>query len=275
MPGPWSRNRNLQCHEAVARINHGCFVDIHCHCLPGVDDGPQTMEESVELCRALVRDGVKTVTATPHQLGPWTTPLDGPATRDAVAGLNSELKARDVGIEVLSGCEIRVDVNIPELLRADRLMSMADNHEFVLLELPFDSFVDIASLIAELSEMAIQSVIAHPERNAGIRGNPRLVHNWKDWDPTFQITATSLAGGFGRQVERTAWRLLDMPIKAVVATDAHNASSRFPELSKAFDLLVRRQGPVRARDLCVDGPLELIGRAGSLKGSVPSSQMDF
>ena len=275
MPRPWGRNRQLQCHEAVVRINHGCFVDIHCHCLPGVDDGPKTMEESVELCRALVRDGVKTVTATPHQLGPWTTPLDGPATRDAVASLNSELEARDVGIEVLSGCEIRVDVSIPELLRADRLMTLADNHEFVLLELPFDSFVNIASLIAELSEMGIQSVIAHPERDTGIIGNPRLVHNWEDWNPTFQITATSLAGGFGRQVELTAWRLLDMPIKAVVATDAHNASSRFPEFSQTFDLLVRRLGPARARDLCVDGPLKLIGRAESLKGSVPSSQMDF
>lgn len=237
------------------------LVDLHCHCLPGVDDGPETDAEALDLCRALVADGIKTVVATPHQLGFFERYADSQQIRRSVASLNEALGTNGVGLEVLCGAEIRIEPCVPQLLRQDKLMTLADRQRYCLLEPPFDSLPDFRSALDELSQMNIRGVLAHPERNSVIAADPDLVMQWSQYDLIFQITATSILGDSGRRVKKAAWKLLNMPIRCIIATDAHGAQRRPPRLREAYAAVVDQEGLNRARELCVHEPLRILGRS--------------
>src|SRR5205823_5312387 len=111
-------------------------VDVHCHILAGVDDGPVGLDETLALCRALVRDGITNVIATPHQLGRFDGRNLPAEIRAAVAELQATLDSRRIPLRVAPGGEVRVDERIPELLRQDRILTLADNGKYLLLELP-------------------------------------------------------------------------------------------------------------------------------------------
>lgn len=237
------------------------LVDLHCHCLPGLDDGPATDTEALDLCHALVADGIKTVVATPHQLGFFERYADSRQIRSSVAFLNETLRATRLDLEVLSGAEIRIEACVPQLLRQDILMTLADRRRFCLLELPFDTLPDIRPVLDELSQLGIRGVIAHPERNSSIAEDPDLVMQWTEYELTFQITATSILGDSGRRVKKAAWKLLNMPICCIIASDAHGAVTRPPRLGQAYAAIAKQEGPNRARALCVLEPLRILGRS--------------
>ena len=112
------------------------LIDIHCHCLPGLDDGPADLTAALALCRMLVAEGVGTVAATPHELGRYEG-SNGPAqVRRAVASLREQLAAAGIDIEVLPGAEVRVAENLPALLEVDEVMTLADGRQWILLEMP-------------------------------------------------------------------------------------------------------------------------------------------
>src|SRR5215207_1514833 len=91
-------------------------VDLHCHCLPGLDDGPASLPEALELCRGMVADGTTVAIATPHQLGRYEGRNEGDAVRRAVDELNRTLAAEGVPLRVLPGGDVRIDERIPRLL---------------------------------------------------------------------------------------------------------------------------------------------------------------
>ena len=107
-------------HNRLERFQTLESVDVHCHCLPGVDDGPATVGDALELCRALVDDGVTTAIATPHQLGRFDGRLTADEIRQAVLDLNAALRAREIPLAVVAGADVRVDERIPALLDTDR-----------------------------------------------------------------------------------------------------------------------------------------------------------
>src|SRR5205814_2128665 len=120
----------------LERFNAAQCVDTHCHILPGIDDGPETLNDTLALCRVLVRDGITTVIATPHQLGRFegkNTPAD---VRAAVAQLQAILEQRRMPLRVVAGAEVRVDPRIPQFLDEDRILTLADGKKYLLLELP-------------------------------------------------------------------------------------------------------------------------------------------
>jgi protein-tyrosine phosphatase len=139
-------------------------------------------------------------------------------------------------------------------------MTFADRQNFCLLELPFDTLPDIRPILDDLSQAGIRGVIAHPERNAVIARDPDLVLQWLEYELTFQITATSVLADPARRVAEAAWRLLKMPIRCILASDAHGALKRPPQLGEAYATLVDREGLNRARELCVYEPMRILGR---------------
>ena len=110
------------------------FTDIHCHCLPGLDDGPRSMGEALLLCQALVEDGITEVIATPHQLGRFDGCCDAPSVRRAVAQLNQTLRQSDIVLTVLPGADVRLDERILPLLEADNVLTAGDGGLYLLLE---------------------------------------------------------------------------------------------------------------------------------------------
>jgi protein-tyrosine phosphatase len=234
------------------------FADIHCHCLPGLDDGPADVIASLALCRALAADHVATVVATPHQLGRYDGRHNAATIREATAALNERLVQAGIGPKVLAGADVRIDERLVDLLEADEVLTVADGGRYLLLELPHNVFVDPVVLIGLLAEAGIVSVITHPERHGFLAQNPRYVERWVRYGPCLQITAGSLLGDFGRGSQRAAWAFLGARVPLVVATDAHGAKTRPPRMTAAYRALRQHAGREVADVLCVENPRRVL-----------------
>jgi len=234
------------------------FVDVHCHCLPGLDDGPADGQEALALCRALVSDGVRAVAATPHQLGRYDGRYRADDIRQAVAQLRATLLEAQVPLTVLAGADVRIDERIPDLVAGGQIVTIGDRRRHLLLELPHDIFVDPVPLFDRLASIGIVAVITHPERHPFLARHPDYVERWTEYGPCLQITAASLTGDFGTLSQEAAWAFLDAPLPALVATDAHATSWRPPRMREAYARLHQRLGRLVARMLCVENPLRIL-----------------
>ncbi len=234
------------------------YVDIHCHCLAAVDDGPATRDESLALCRGLVDDGVTVAVATPHQLGRFSDCNEAAQIREAVAGLNEELKSNDIPLTVMSGGDVRVDERICQLLEADKILTLADGGRYILLELPHEVFIDIELLIGELASMGVQAIVSHPERHRVLARSPKVLLKWLARGAYLQVTGGSLLGEFGSMANEAAWYFLDAGWVSFVATDAHDLAGRRPCMKAAFNRISSKLGEAVARQVCVENPLRIL-----------------
>ncbi|MCP4263602.1 MAG: hypothetical protein GY774_39760 [Planctomycetes bacterium] len=244
------------------------FHDIHCHCLPGLDDGPATMTESLALCRKMVEDGIATVAATPHQLGRFEGSNEAQKVREAVHNLNEVVKNNDIPLKIVPGGEIRVDERICELLEDDKIMTLADNGKHILLELPCQVSIDITPLLTELASMGVQCVISHVERVASFVAKRQTLLTWLEHSAHVQITASSLLGDFGSEVQRTAWYFLTSGWVTLVATDSHDINVRRPRMRAAFKRISTWLGEDLARLVCIENPSRVINNQDLLSVSL-------
>jgi protein-tyrosine phosphatase len=233
------------------------FVDVHCHCLPDLDDGPQSLEEAIAVCRNRVADHVSTVVATPHQLGYFESCARGEAIRQATQTLNHELAARGIDLVVLPGAEVRIDDRIEELLARDEILTLADAGRHLLIELPWDILIDIEPLLVQLSRRGVHTLLAHPERNLPLLLHPQLLQRWLACGVGLQITTASLLGDWGRRAKRAAWEWATQGQRVCVATDAHDAVQPHG-MTAAFHSLAARLGSELAHLLCVENPTRVI-----------------
>jgi protein-tyrosine phosphatase len=247
--------------DRLRRFGAARCVDIHCHCLPGVDDGPKTGLDAVALCRALVADGITTAVATPHQLGRYDRRNAGGEVRQAVADLNAVLAREGVPLSVVPGADVRVDERLPELLGAGHVLTLADAGKFVLLELPHETYIEPLPLIRLLVGRGVRPIVSHPERHEHVSKKPELVVPWLKHGALLQVTAGSLAGDFGGSAERCAWGFLKSSAVAFIASDAHGATRRPPRMSAAIELIERQLGRAVAARVCVENPARVLGAA--------------
>jgi len=234
------------------------FTDIHCHCLPGLDDGPRTMAETLALCRRLVAEGIATVVATPHQLGRFDGRNDAKRVRDVTSRLNAQLQKAGIRLTVLPGGDVRVDERVCRLLQDDKVLTLADAGKYILLELPYEIFIDIEPLLTELAALKVKSIISHPERHSALLQQPKVALRWLDIGAYFQINAGSLLGNFGPEACEAAWHFLSSGWASLVATDAHNTNERRPCMSDAFKLIRTRLGEDIARLVCIENPARIV-----------------
>jgi protein-tyrosine phosphatase len=245
-------------HVSDDRFAREHYVDIHCHCLPGLDDGPAIMSESLALCRALVNEGITTVVATPHQLGRFSECNEAAQIKEAVLALNEELKSNSIALRVVPGADVRVDERICKLLEEDKVLTLADGGKYILLELPHEVFIDIEPLLADLASMGIEAIISHPERHPGLAKNPNILLKWLECPAHLQVTAGSLLGDFGHVIQRFAWQLLSSGWISLVATDCHDLYARRPCIKAAFERTSEELGETTAKLVCIENPLRVL-----------------
>lgn len=234
------------------------MFDLHCHLLPGVDDGPADLDESVLMCRMAAADGCEALAATPHQRHPFWWNGDA----EELAELRRRLQER-VGERprLLPGAEVRVDDGL--LADLDRLpesgvLSLAGSR-YVLIE--FDrrgGGVDPETLVHELVVGGWRPIIAHPELYPWLMERPDLTRRLVELGATLQVTAMSVTGEFGRWAQSHCHRLLDEGLVHFVASDAHGVDRRPPGLSRAFAALAAGWGEETARSLTSDNPSAVI-----------------
>ena len=218
------------------------MIDLHFHALPGLDDGPATMEESVALCRRAAEEGTTHVVATPHVLRePWLN-----EDRAARAALLGELNARLGGTPaVLPGCELMFSLDILDLVEKGDEGPVVGLNGGVLLLVEFaPSFVPrtAADLLRELVLAGTIPVVAHPERNLVFQEDPERLFELLDKGALAQVTAASLLGEAGRAAKALADDLMNARLAHFVASDAHNLTGRPPRLAAARDHVRRRWG---------------------------------
>jgi protein-tyrosine phosphatase len=238
------------------------YIDIHCHCLPGIDDGPADMLESLHLCKALADDGISKVVATPHQLGRFAEFISPEQIRQKVSLLNESLTDTGFDLSVLPGADVRVDERICKMLELDKILTLADGGKYILLEMPHEIFFDIEPLLRELSSIGVCSIISHPERHPFLsqitRNSPTIPSKWFDYPVYFQITAGSLLGEFGPQAESAAWYFVRTGLASLVASDAHDLRRRRPRMKDAFKIISLRLNRTLANRLCFENPSKVL-----------------
>ncbi|MHC4326933.1 MAG: tyrosine-protein phosphatase [Planctomycetota bacterium] len=249
------------------------YIDIHCHCLPAVDDGPATKHEALALCQLLVDDGITTVIATPHQLGRFYGCNQAAEVRESVSMFNKELETHRIPLTVVPGGDVRLDERICQLLETDKILTLADGGRYILLELPSEVFIDIEPLLVELARLDVQVIISHPERNSVLIRKSGALLKWLSRSAHLQVTAASLLGEFGPMAQRAAWRFLSLGWASFVATDCHNSSSRRPRMKAVFKSISKKLGQATARWVCIENPLRVLKGQDVLRRLAASTRM--
>jgi protein-tyrosine phosphatase len=230
------------------------------------------MSDSVALCRQMVEDGIAAAIATPHLFGGFKVCNEAEKVREAVCVLNDTLKKDSVPVNILPGSEVHVDERIWQFVKDGRVMTLADSHRYILLELPSQVSVDITPLLAELASASVQCIISHVERIAPFAAPRRTLMAWMDRGAHLQITASSLTGEFGRRVQGVAWRFLESGWAKLVATDSHDLHHRRPRMRAAFERIVARLGRDVAHLLCCENPSRVVSGEDLLPVSVYDQQ---
>ena len=239
------------------------MIDLHCHYLPGIDDGAQTLEESLALARAAVADGITHAVMTPHvHIGVFENRAPGIA--QAVAQFRDALAQHGIPLRISAGGEVRIGSELIELLAAGELpfLGRFKGQRVMLLELPHGQVpVGADRFTAWLRKQGVLPLIAHPERNKDVMRNLARLDPFIEQGCLLQVTAGSLTGSFGEVAQRRARELLDRGDIFALATDAHNLENRPPMLAAAHAFVVADAGEAAAMMLTQRNPLSLLETA--------------
>lgn len=235
------------------------FVDLHCHLLPALDDGPVDDAHAVWLARALVADGVSTVAATPHRTNRIATPVAELAAR--LDRLRALLALNEVPLEVLGGSEVAVEALL-DMDSAEVAALRLGGTGPLLVELPLGpSFGDPTWPVLQLLEAGVPVVIAHPERIPLIQEDPKVLEDLVVRGAHTQVTSGALFGRYGRTAQATALLLLDHDLVDLLASDAHHHELRPPELTAAVEWLAEARPQIDGVALAREAPARLLASA--------------
>jgi protein-tyrosine phosphatase len=235
---------------------HEPFADIHCHILPGIDDGAKNWDESLAMARLAADDGTHTIVATPHQLGSWSHNR-GDDYRPLVTELNERLQAAEIPVNVLVGGEIRIEPGLIDPLVEGELVTLGDHRRHVLLELPHELYFPIDGLMSELAARQIGVVLAHPERNEGLLRQPDIVVDLIEAGCLMQLTAGSLCGTMGPLFEEFAEWMVTEGLVHVIASDGHSPRTRRPLMGRAYERVCDLASVKMADDVCCHNPTKI------------------
>jgi protein-tyrosine phosphatase len=240
------------------------MIDLHCHMLPGIDDGARDLSVSIEMARAFMADGVSLVACTPHIL-PGLYHNTGAQIRQATARLQQTLNREGISLQLVAGADNHIVPDFVAQLRSGHLLSLADTR-YVLVEPPHHVVPPrLEDLFFNLVAAGYVPILTHPERLTWIGSHYKAVQRLIRMGVWMQITAGSFAGAFGRNARYWAERMLDEGCVQILATDAHDVSRRPPNLSQGRELAAKRVGDTEAQHLVVTRP------RGVLLNDVPSN----
>lgn len=208
------------------------IVDLHCHLVPGIDDGSPDLEHSLELARTAVAEGITHILATPHH-------LDGDYVnhrRDVVrhvSDFQQELDNYGIPLVIFPGQEVHINGDLTA--KYDDLLGIDEDKKYMLIEFPHGSVPAYAKrLFFELRKLGTTPVIVHPERNHEIQGNLNLLYDFIADGALAQLTGTSYIGGFGGKVQSISEQFVEHNLVQIFASDAHALEGRGFALQEAF-----------------------------------------
>jgi protein-tyrosine phosphatase len=227
------------------------MIDIHCHILPGIDDGPSDMNESIEMASVAAADGITTIVATPH-LKDRIYPAEIIAS--GVSALNRQLAERKIPVRVLRGADISAMFSLT-LLKDFTI----NGTKYLLFEFPHTHMPSNAGqIIFNAMVSGLRPIITHPERNPSVVRDPSGLIELREAGALVQITAGSLTGDFGPEAQGCALFLLKKGAVDIIASDAHSVDVRRPVLSEGLLVAEKVLGRESALRLVEDNPAAVI-----------------
>lgn len=230
--GPDQPN-GVRLRAAPASSSGHAVIDLHCHILPGIDDGPDSLDASLTMARAQVAAGVDTVVATPHVS--WNYGNTAGSIAPATDALQAAITAAGIPLRVLPGAEVALTRAVD--LTAEQLAELRlGDSPWLLLEPPIavDS-PGIEGMIGMVQGRGCRILLAHPERCMAFHSDPDLLGRLVHAGCRAQVTAGALTGAFGRTVQALAVRFVEDGLIHVVASDAHDNAYRRPGLRPEID----------------------------------------
>lgn len=232
------------------------MIDLHCHILPGIDDGARDLDQALVLARAAVADGITHTVATPHiHTGRFPNTLIS-ITR-AYRQLCAALKAESIPLKIGMAAEIRLSEEILNMVLLNQVPYLGkwEGEKVLLLELPHSHIPPgTEQLIRWLRKQKVRPMIAHPERNKDVIRDFNKVMPLVREGCLFQVTAGAVAGHFGEPAQERAIQLLEQDLVTILATDAHHEVRRPPVLNLGREAAAEIVGEDKAWRLVLQNP---------------------
>lgn len=247
------------------------MIDLHCHLLPGIDDGPGTLAEALELARLAVQNGITHSVVTPH-VHPGRYENDAVNIAKAVADFRKALREAGIPLKLGYAGEVRFSAEILMLVEQNLLPFYGElgGYKVFLLEFPHSHIPPGADkLLKWLLDRRIRPMIAHPERNKDIMRKPEKLKPFTDAGCLLQVTAGSVAGDFGEAAQQTARILLESGKVSILASDAHNAQHRPPRLDHGRAAAAAIVGEKIAQAMTTTRPASLVASQFTSARKVP------
>jgi len=245
------------------------MIDLHSHILPGIDDGARTLDVSLEMAKIAVDDGIRIMACTPH-IYPGMYMNDGPGIELARAALQAELDQRGLALQLVTGADVHLVPGLLEELRSGAVPTL-NGSRYLLLEpshtTPPPRFEDaVFALVAA----GYTPVITHPERLTWVESHYPVFLRLIEQGAWMQITAGALTGVFGQRAKYWGERFLGEGHAHMLASDAHSAGRRKPELSPALEIARRMLGDEEAQRLVVERPRAVLDNLPPQDFALPS-----
>lgn len=215
------------------------MIDLHCHILPGIDDGAQNLPESLRMAKMAVKQGIHTIVATPHYIkNRYENPKQMIFTK--ISELNEALKVEKIDLKILPGQEPRIDGDLLAGMGKGEIISL-NGTNYLFIEFPSANVPRYAEkLFYDLQLNGLIPVIVHPERNMELIEHPELLYQFVKKGALSQVTAASLSGEFGKKIKNFSQQLIEFNLTHFIASDAHNTTKRGFRLQEAYKSVATR-----------------------------------
>ena len=235
------------------------LIDIHCHIIPGVDDGAESLEDAVRMLRMEYAQGVRKIIATPHYRKQYfETPAE--KIKRQFGLLKRAAAAAEIDIELYLGCEFHVNMDMMEILKERETSTLAGSR-YVLSEFSGNSEPSfIRERIYSLLSGGYRPVVAHVERYRAARDDISLIEEIKEMGALIQVNADNILGKEGFGTGRFCRKLLKEGLADFVASDCHGSERRITRLGEAFDYVRRKYGSSCAGRLFIENPQRIINK---------------
>lgn len=213
------------------------MIDIHNHVIYKFDDGPKTLEESLEMLQIAVDQGITDVFATSHFSEVIPSELEADYFRK-LSILRQEAAEKDINLKIHSGSELFYHLFMDKTIKEKKVATLAGLGQYVLME--FSLFImpsGVEDVLFKLSMDGIIPVLAHPERYSAVRERPHLVLDYLKYGALLQVNCGSVLGKFGKEIQKLSMWMLENKLVHFVSSDAHTTQSRTFNIREAADAL--------------------------------------
>ncbi|XJZ27098.1 tyrosine-protein phosphatase [Bacillota bacterium Lsc_1132] len=212
------------------------MIDIHCHILPGIDDGAQNLADSLKMARKAVEEGIDTIVATPHYIqNRYINPKQTILAK--VEELNEALTAENINLKILPGQEPRIDGELLKSMDRGEIITLTGS-PYIFIEFPSSHVPRYTEqLFYDLQTNGLIPVIVHPERNQEIIQHPDRLYQLVEKGALTQLTASSVCGDLGKKIKTFSTQLIEHNLTHFVASDAHNITTRSFKLREAYQVI--------------------------------------